>query len=286
MKHRKLTKRSRFTPEEKWLNVDNLVNIILVLFLIGIVVFIAIESGKNENQKGAQDRINKFEDVMLDRTSPGMVALREGSIRTYQETVKETGGETTKPAEQAGGPGNTLAPVVAPTRGPTVTYSKTSFKWDQIHTNANWIWVGCKMTGSYRHLRELGYFPIIQTVPTSNKEIYGDFSIFCEGGKIGIRVGGNSVVTAQKFDFDHKLTYMIEIKITFISATKSRVDLIIDGSNVGHSFTIYDEHLVHKLKALPVTMELLPNVGAAWLQQNKTPLHNNWGSIVEKVVNH
>jgi hypothetical protein len=260
---------------------DNAANLFLLLFVVGVLIYISVQTLRRpEKQHGTA----AFQAKMLDQTSPGMDPLRGTSTRTYEETVHETGGMTTAPPSPAGGPGNTIAPVVAPNTPPDTHYSMTDFDWGQIHHGTKIVWVGCKLKGPYQQFKDKGYFVLLQTPPPSNAEIYGDFSLFVEGGKIGIRLAGNSVITMQGFDYDHKNVYLIEAKVTILSLTRARVDLIIDGANSGHSFTIYNENIVDRLRELPGRMEMLPNVMAAWLQQNKE-FQNNWGSIVEKVVN-
>lgn len=207
------------------------------------------------------------------------------SIKTLDEKILDTG-TTPAPAVQAGFPGNTLPPAKTNTDFPVADQKITSFAWNNIPKKTKKIYVGAKMTGPFTKLRALAYFIVLQTPPTQVGDIYGDISIFVEGGKIGIRLLPGSHIFDYPFDFRHDpKEYRIEACIHFDSAFTTRVELWVDGANTGHSFTIRNENMRDKIMNLSPTIVLGKKVKSAYLQA--APITNpvTMNEIVELDLN-
>ena len=141
------------------------------------------------------------------------------------------------------------------------------------------IFIGAELHGPYTKLKNLAYLVIMQTPPRGN-DIYGDFSLFVEGGKIGFKIGDQSHVMEYMFDFNHHKSYKIEISTTFLTPSKSRFELYIDGSATGLWFDVNDGNMLEKFMRLPPYMLLHENVTNAFLQVQDRPT-NDWGNIKE-----
>lgn len=205
----------------------------------------------------------------------------EGQLNTETpaEMVAETGTEPAPPV-QAGFPGNTLPPVKPNTATPPPDAMSTDLLWKNIPPDAQHVYVGARMNGGpYDNLRGLSYFVIMQT-PPKDGDIYGDLSIFVEGGKIGLRMKPATKIFDYKFDFSRRGEYRIEMKITFISAFVSRIELMIDGSSTGEEFLLRSINLRDHLYALPERVMIHDKTKSAYLQVS-TPSKPQWGSIRE-----
>ncbi len=192
--------------------------------------------------------------------------------------------------DQAGFPGNTLPPEKPNKHAAPPAGRHTMFDWKNIPANAGKIYIGARLRGSYQNLKDLAYFPVIQTPPQNKNELYGDMAIFVEGGRIGFRLNpGNNIDLATalfptQFDFGHNDLYTIEMEICMESNYITRINLLVDGAQTGHSFEMRGSPLKHSLAQLPTYVTLQDNVESAYLQF-KPMKKDAWGSIVEVNVN-
>lgn len=199
---------------------------------------------------------------------------------TPEEKVVKTGTTTSAPI-QAGFKENTLPPVKQNKNMPTPESRHMKMAWLNIPSDSKQIFVGAQLQGPYRKLKNLAYFVVMQTPPTSPNDIYGDFSIFVEGGKIGFKIGDQSHIMEYMFDFNHHKTYTIELCTTFLSRSKTRFELYIDGSATGMWFDVSNVNMKETIGQLPTYVLLHDNVKNAFLQAQKQSSNNDWGNIKE-----
>lgn len=205
-------------------------------------------------------------------TMPGKenMKLIASSSDTPEEEVVKTG-TTTSPPVQAGFKGNTLPPVPQNTNMPLPESKHMIMDWVKIPPNSGRIFVGAELQGPYTKLRSLAYFVILQTPPKSPDDIYGEFSIFVEGGKIGFKIDERSHIMEYMFDFNHHRTYRIELCTTFLSPTKTRFELYIDGSAVGLWLDVANVNMMNKFRQLPMYVLLHDSVKNGFLQSQNKP---------------
>lgn len=236
-------------------------------------------NNSNSNSKMIQ------KDVQPLQIDIGQDVIQNVDITPEEKTV-QTGTDTPAPV-QAGFAGNTLPPdkppVAVAVALPPPDSHHLKVNWHGIRPAATTIYVGAKMKGRYQNMKQLAYFTIMQT-PPSGDDIYGDFSIFVEGYKVGGKVGKQTFMTAYHFDFNHLGTYTIEFALVFESAFVTRVELWVDGAATGLWTHIRDINMREWLLSLPSYMLLDSHVTQAYLQEQKR-CPNSWGSIVERPLN-
>lgn len=190
-------------------------------------------------------------------------------------TAENMGGLTTTAAPvQAGFPGNTLAPVqpYTATPSPASESHMTTLKWSAIPIGTKKVFVGVDLKpGPYQRQRTMAYFPLVQTPPGPGK-MYGNFSLFVEGGRFGMKLGNDSTVTNFKFDMNRRTHYRVEVVIEFISAFTTRLSLLVDGGVTGEELMIRRQNTASLIQSLPEEVQLYSIVDSAWLQAEK-PAH-------------
>ena len=228
---------------------------IICLYLF-ISAIIWVSAGKKENMN-------------LITTSPD----------TPEEEVVKTGTTTSAPV-QAGFKGNTLPPVSQNTNMPAPESKHMRMDWMKIPPSSERVFVGAELQGPYTKLKSLAYFVILQTPPPNPDDIYGEFSVFVEGGKIGFKMDNQSHIMEYMFDFNHHKTYRIEICTTFLTSLKTRFELCIDGSATGLWFDVDNVNMRERFMQLPPYVLLHDNVNNGFLQVQDR-LSNGWGNIKE-----
>jgi hypothetical protein len=186
-------------------------------------------------------------------------------VKTPDEKIYDTQ-TTAPPAVQAGFPGNTLPPAQTNVDFPKPQGRYTEFNWSGIPDGCKKVYIGAKMKGNYRPMRALANFPIIQTPPENDQDIYGNMSIFVEGEKVGLRLLPGSMIFDYHFDYRHHKEYQLEMVVHFESQFVTRVELWIDGASTGQSFTIRDTDMRKKMSELPHYVLLGDKVVSAYLQ--------------------
>lgn len=204
--------------------------------------------------------------------------LQSSHDKTALEKVIKSGTNV-----QAGIQGNTLHPQPPPPELPPPDSNHMIMDWDKLPPVVNKMFIGCSTVGSYLPLKDEAYFVLIQTPPKKD-EIYGEFALFVEGHKIGIKAGSRTVVTEYQFDFHHHLDYTIEAAFSFITDYHSRIELIIDKASTGIYFDIRDTELLKQIRSWPRYVLMNDLVKNAHLCVSNDP-QKQWGSIIEKDLN-
>lgn len=237
--------------------------ILIGLFTIAMIVFGVLTSqgikikGKNDNTGTAIAM--QEENMKVQKTEPQFLA------ETPDEKIYDTG-TTQAPAVQAGSPGNTLPPTKTNVNFPPPQGKYTEFNWQAIPDKCSFVYIGATMEGDFRSMRSLANFPILQTPPQNDEDIYGDMSIFVEGGKVGLRLLPGSMIFDYHFDYRHHKEYKFEMVIHLLSAFTTRVELWVDGASTGHSFVIRDVNMRKKLSELPPFVLIGEKVTSTYLQ--------------------
>jgi hypothetical protein len=209
--------------------------------------------------------------------------LQSSHGKTPEERAIESG--TTAPTPHQTGPPkeNTLPPIPPETGLPAPETRHIMMPWSDIPKQAKRVFIGANLRGNYLSMKSLAYFVIMQTPPTSPDDIYGNFALFVEGGKIGIKIHPRTVITQHNFDFNHHLNYKIEVVLVFKSAYVTRVELHVDGASMGITFEIRDVNMRDNLLRFSDYMLLNDKVKDAHMQI-PTAARNDWGSIVETPI--
>lgn len=209
--------------------------------------------------------------VLLGLLLVGGASIMMDKHKNSSSSENMAGATTSSAPVQAGFPGNTLAPVKPYTATPSpASESHTiTMNWPGIPMGTKKVWVGVDLKpGPYQRQRTMAYFPLLQTPPTQQK-IYGDLSLFVEGGRVGMKIGNDSVITGYKFDMNRRTDYRIEMVIEFISAFTTRVSLVVDGGVTGEEMVIRKRDLASFLQALPEEVHMYSIVQSSWLQAEK-----------------
>lgn len=206
------------------------------------------------------------ENMNIQKKSPQFI------IQTPDEKIFDT--KTLPPTPvQAGFPGNTLPPEKPNVNFPSPDHKFTEFKWKEIPMDAPRIYIGAVMEGKMRKMKALAFFPIIQTPPQNPDDLYGDMSIFVEGGKVGLRLLPGSMIFDYKFDFMRNGPYKIEMVVQFVSVYVTRVELWIDGAATGLSYTIRGQNMRQKIHNLPTYITMDDKVKSTYLQSDPQPVN-------------
>lgn len=249
--------------------------LVIGLFVVAMIVFAVLSSkgikfkgkgilsSESELEPDSEPVLENTEDKKEQQLIENMRASAEED--TPDEKIYDTQ-TTSAPVVQAGFPGNTLPPAKTNVDFPPPEGKYTEFNWGAIPNSCSIVYIGATMKGDFRPMKALANFSILQTPPENNEDIYGNMSIFVEGGKVGMRLLPGSKIFDYHFDYRHHEEYKFEMVIYLLSAFTTRVELWIDGSSTGHSFTIRDVNMGKKLSELPPYVLIGEKVTSTYLQ--------------------
>ena len=249
-------------------------NIVLVVALVAVLLVIGVMSVMSNRTTPSQPSTSN---------NPPLNAGVDQSEKTEDEKIHDTG-TTPVPAVQAGFPGNTLPPAGTNIDFPKPAGEFATFNWKGLPDGTPTMYFGAVMRGNFMKLKPLAYFVVTQTPPNNPEDLFGDISIFVEGGKIGLRLLPGSRIFEYQFDFRHHRDYRIEMVVKFVTEFTTRVELWIDGASTGQAFEIKDVNMRDRIAKLSPYVLVGKQVQSVYLQAGP---HGNpgWGDIKEVNLN-